>query len=163
MAGCAPLVEIQNNTPFAVRVAVTSGGSRQVVSPSAGSTSSAEVVPGPYSVSVVPDAEWMDYARTVRTIIGDYAFSAQNLTPDQVFELAKRLADINSRIDAYEKAGVGGNGCSGRTVGFDTSSIAADPIFVLEMLMSGETGDMVGEVVVNTAADGSMVAVCSMP
>ena len=83
IAGCAPVLTVQNNSSIPVRVVVRGSGNNQVLSPSPGESSSAEEGEGAYSAYAIPDAEWIEYARLTRRYLGDQLANADNLTGAQ--------------------------------------------------------------------------------
>jgi len=137
LVGCAPVVTIQNNTQIPVRAFLSSGGRSEVLSPSPGESSSAEVTEGPYRVTVVPDLEWIDYAKATRSYLNERLADSDNLTGQQLLDVIRRLKDIAQRIQQFENAAGTGSGCRGA--------------------VSSEGG---GLVAVSTAADGSLVVSC---
>ena len=137
VAGCGPIITVNNITKFPVRVVVSSGGRSEVVSPSAGESSSVEVVEGPYRVYVIPDDEWIAYAKATRQYLNDRLANSQSLTGPQLLDVIRRLKEIAARIQQYEQALGTGKGCAGSV-----------------------TSDGGGVVQVSTAADGGLVVSC---
>ena len=137
LASCAPMITVSNNTGFPVRAIVSSGGTSNVVSPSPGESSSVEAVEGPYRVTVIPDAEWIEYAKLTRQYLNDQLAHSENLTGPQLLEVIQRLKDIAQRMSQFEQAAGGAASCAG--------SISED---------GG------GSVSVSSGVDGAMVIVC---
>ncbi len=138
IAGCAPEVVVQNNTSFPVRAIVVSGGRREMLSPSPGYSSSAEAAEGPYSIIVIPDAEWIEYAKGVRSYLNEQLANADQLTGPQLLEVIRRLKEIATQMQEFEKAAGASSRCSGA--------------------ITSEGGGMVQ---INTAAEGQLVAACN--
>jgi hypothetical protein len=113
IAGCAPVLTVQNDSTVPVRVVVSASGNRQVLSPSPGQSSSAEVGEGAYSAYAIPDAEWIEYARLTRRYLNDQLVNADNLTGTQLLEVIRRLKDIAARMQAYEGAAGSTGACNG--------------------------------------------------
>jgi len=113
IAGCAPVLTVQNNSSIPVRVVVRGSGNNQVLSPSPGESSSAEVGEGAYSAYAIPDAEWIEYARLTRRYLGDQLANADNLTGAQLMDVIRRLKDIAARMQAYEGAEGSSGACRG--------------------------------------------------
>ena len=80
VSGCAPYITVQNNAAFPVRALIVSGGMSQIVSPSPGEASYPEVPTGPFRAVVIPDAEWIEYARATRAYLNQQLAQADNLT-----------------------------------------------------------------------------------
>ena len=99
-----------------MRVAVSARGNSQVLSPSPGESSYAEVGEGAYSAYAIPDAEWIEYARLTRRYLGDQLANADNLTGAQLMDVIRRLKDIAARMQQYEGAEGSASACSGGTV-----------------------------------------------
>ena len=100
LVGCAPSVVVENKTGFAVRVVVHSAGRSEVVSPSPGESSVAEVV------------DWIEWAKLTRKVLNDQLTNSDQLTGPQLLEVVRRLKDIAARMQQYESAGIGAS-CSG--------------------------------------------------
>ena len=113
VAGCAPSIVINNQTSFPVRVVVSSGGKSEVFSPSPGESSTAEAAEGPYGVYVIPDDEWLAYAKATRKYLNDQLANADNLSGPQLLDVIRRLKEIATRIASFERAAGSGYGCSG--------------------------------------------------
>jgi len=138
LVGCAPSVVVENRTGFAVRVVVTSANGSEVLSPSPGESSVAEVAEGSYRATAIPDAEWIENAKATRKFLNDQLANSENLTGPQLLDVIQRLKNIAARMQQYEStAGVGAS-CSGA--------------------VSSDGGD--GLVVISTAANGALVVSC---
>src|SRR5437870_12132835 len=111
---CSPNIIVSNSTSFVVRAVVTNGGHSQVLSPSPGESSSAEGEEGPYSVTVIPDQEWLDHAIATRKFLNDQLANSENLTGPQLLEVVRRLKDIALKIKQFEDTAGNGQGCSGK-------------------------------------------------
>ncbi len=139
VVACGPFVTVENKTKIPVRVVVTSPGRSDVLSPSPGESSSAEVDEGAYSVAVIPDQEWIEYAKLTRQVLNDRLANSQNLTGAQLLDVVQRLKDIASKVQQFEQAAAGkGAGCRG-SVGSDSGG---------------------GRVQVNIGVDGTLVVSC---
>ncbi|MGB8646844.1 MAG: hypothetical protein WCF84_16510 [Anaerolineae bacterium] len=132
-----PVITVENNTKFPVRVVVTNGGSSQTLSPSPGESSAADATEGTYTASVVPDKEWINYAKDVRAFLNNQLAHSDQLTGPQLLDVVQRLKNIAAQMAAYEQAGKGA-GCSGNTVSADHD----------------------GLVQVSVGSDGTLVAQC---
>ena len=137
LAGCGPAIVVQNNTKFPVRVVVATGGKSEMLSPSPGESSAAEASEGAYGVYVIPDEEWIAYAKLTRQYLNDQLANSDKLTGPQLLNVIQRLKDIAERMHQYERAAGSGNGCSGRV-----------------------TSDGGGAVTISTRADGGIVVSC---
>jgi hypothetical protein len=120
-SACGPTVTVSNRTPFVVRASVNAGGSSQMLSPSPNESSSAEVDQGPYRVTVVPDKDWVEYAKATRAYLNERIANSDNLTGPQLLETIQRLKDIASAMQKFEKAAGPASGCGG-TVSNDASA-----------------------------------------
>jgi len=125
--GCAPGVVIQNNAPFPVRAILVVGGQSQVLSSSAGGSSYAEVGSGSYQATVIPDAEWIEYARGTRQYLNDQLANSEALTGEQLLDVIRRLSDIAVAMDRFERAArssaVGAASCSGKVSSESNGSV----------------------------------------
>ncbi len=138
IVGCAPMVTIVNNTKFPVRAIVSSGGRTEVLSPSPGESSSVEVAEGSYQVSVIPDAEWIEYAKLTRKVLNDQLANADKLTGPQLLDVIRRLKDIAARMQDYERAADSVARCGGK--------------------ISSDGGDAL--VTISASPSGALVATC---
>ncbi|MBM3181081.1 MAG: hypothetical protein FJZ86_12090 [Chloroflexi bacterium] len=116
LVGCAPTVTVSNTTSFPVRAIVRSGTS-SVLSPSPGESSSAEVTEGAYRVTVIPDAEWIEYAKLTRQVLNDQLAHADQLTGPQLLDVIRRLKEIALQMQAFEQAAGAGTSCGGKLGG----------------------------------------------
>ncbi len=123
LAGCAPTITVTNQTTFPVRAIVTSKGTRNVLSPSPGESSTAEVNEGPYRVTVIPDAEWIEYAKLTRKVLNDQLANADKLTGPQLLDVIARLKDIAQRMAQYEQAAGTSNSCGGKITEESTGAL----------------------------------------
>ncbi len=114
LASCAPPIVVSNKTSFAVRVIVSGGGVSQTVSPSPGESSIAEIGEGAYKATVIPDAEWIEYAKLTRKVLNEQLANSDNLTGAQLLDVIRRLKDIALRMQQYEQAAGGSASCGGR-------------------------------------------------
>ena len=135
IAGCAPSIVVENKTSFPVRAIIRAGGMSEVLSPSPGESSSAEVGEGSYSATVIPDAEWIEYARATRQYLNEQLAHSDNLTGPQLLEVIRRLKDIAVRIDQFERSAAssaaGAASCEG------TVSLEADGLVVVSTTPEG--------------------------
>lgn len=113
LVGCAPTITVTNETSFPVRAIVASKGARNVLSPSPGESSFAEVTEGAYRVTVIPDAEWIEYAKLTRQVLNDQLANADKLTGPQLLDVIARLKDIATRMAQYEQAAGTSSSCGG--------------------------------------------------
>ncbi len=114
LAGCAPSVVVENHTTVAVRVVVRSSTGSEVVSPSPGESSSVEVAEGSYQVTVIPDVEWIEYAKLTRKVLNDQLANADKLTGPQLLDVIRRLKEIATRMQDYERAAGSAARCGGK-------------------------------------------------
>ncbi len=130
VAGCGPAVVVENRTGFPVRAIVSSRGAREVVSPSPGESSTVEVQAGAYTVVVLPDMEWIEYAKLTRKVLNDQLANADKLTGTQLLDVIRRLKDIATRMQQYEAAAGSSSKCTGRvqseSTGIVTIAVGAD-------------------------------------
>ena len=122
LAGCGPTVTVQNDTKFPVRVMVVAGDGSESLSPSPGESSSAEVGEGRYGVTVIPDADWINYAKATRQFLNDQ-LSNSSLSGAQLLNVIQRLKDIAKRMQDYQSAAGGEASCTG-TVSQDSDGFA---------------------------------------
>jgi hypothetical protein len=113
IAGCGPAITVENKTDIPVRAIVTSGGKSQVLSPSPGESSIADAEEGAYRVAVIPDAEWIEYAKLTRKVLNEQVAQADSLTGPQLLEVVRRLKDIAVRMKEFENAAGSQAGCAG--------------------------------------------------
>lgn len=137
IAGCAPMITVQNNASFPVRVIVTNSGRREVLSPSPGYSSTTEAAEGAYRVTAIPDAEWIEYAKLTRQVLNEQLANADKLTGPQLLEVIRRLKEIAIQMQQYESAARSSASCGGKI-----------------------TSETDGYVEINTAPDGSLTVVC---
>jgi hypothetical protein len=137
LAGCAPMVTVMNKTSFDVRVFISWSGGSEVLSPSPGESSYAEVSEGHFVAAAVPAEDWINYAKATRQYLNDQLANSDNLTGPQLLEVIQRLKDIAARIQQYESTTGKGAACSGSV-----------------------TQESNGMVVVSTAADGRLAVAC---
>ena len=124
VVGCAPTVSVLNRTGFGVRAIVVSRGARQVLSPSPGESSTAEVEEGRFTVTVIPDAEWIEYAKLTRKYLNDQLANSDKLTGPQLLEVIRRLKDVAEKMSQYEATAAKGASCSGAITQEGGSGIA---------------------------------------
>ena len=137
LAGCGPSITVQNSTRIPLRVVVSAGGRSDVLSPSPGESSAAEVDEGPYRATAIPDADWIEYAKLTRKVLNDQLANSDRLSGPQLLDLIQRLKDIAARMQQFEQAAGAGASCGG-TVSSDSN----------------------GQVTVSQGADGKLVASC---
>ncbi|CAG0955101.1 hypothetical protein ANRL3_00501 [Anaerolineae bacterium] len=135
--GCAPTVVVENKTTIPVRAIVVASGQSNTVSPSPGESSSVEAPEGSYRVTVIPDAEWIEYAKLTRKYLNDQLANSDRLTGAQLLEVIRRLKDVAARMQQFEGAAGSGASCSGR-ISEDKSAVA----------------------VISVAANGKLTVVC---
>jgi len=140
-AGCAPYITVKNNTAIPVRALISAGGMQQVVSPSPGEASYPEVASGPFTAVVIPDAEWLEYARATRSYLNSQLANAESLSGEQLLDVIRRLKDIAVRIEQFERAAA--NSSAG--VGSCSGSVSSEQS---------------GVVVIKSAPDGRIVLDC---
>jgi hypothetical protein len=114
LAGCAPSITVRNNTSFPVRVIVSSKGTRATVSPSPGESSTVEAAEGAYRATVIPDAEWIEWAKLTRKYLNDRLANSDQLTGPQLLEVIRRLKDVAQRMQQFEQAAGSSAACGGR-------------------------------------------------
>src|SRR5260221_3525818 len=112
LAACGPTITVQNKTGFAVRAIVKHAGGSDVVSPTPGESSSVNAEEGAYTVTAIPDADWISYAQTVRKLLNEQLANADNLTGPQLLDVVRRLKDIASKMQQFESAAGQGASCS---------------------------------------------------
>ena len=124
VVGCAPTVSVLNKTGIGVRAIVASGGTRQVLSPSPGESSAAEVVEGPFTVAVIPDTDWIEYAKIKRKLLNEQLANADKLTGAQLLEVIRQLKDVAEKMSQFEATAAKGASCSGAITQEGGSGIA---------------------------------------
>ena len=138
LCACTPGVQVENKTKFVVRAVIHSSAGTDVVSPSPGESSSVEVEDGPYSVSVIPDSDWITHAQQTRDFLNKELADPSHLTGQQLLDVVNRLKAIASAMKQFEDAGLG-TGCGG--------NVNSDNSFAL--------------VIVSAAADGKLTVICT--
>ncbi|RPI25242.1 MAG: hypothetical protein EHM70_20340 [Chloroflexota bacterium] len=140
LVGCTPSVSAINQTSFPVRVVIVSGKLREVLSPSPGESSTAEVGDGAWTATVIPDAGWIEYAKAKRAYLNELIANSQNMTGQELLDTIQALKEIATQMAAFEEAarGTPGASCSGA--------------------ITDEVG--FGEVVISAAPDGTLLASC---
>jgi hypothetical protein len=125
----------------------------QVLSPSPGSSSEAEVTQGgTFTAVAIPDRAYLEWAKDTRQTLSNLLANPQGLTPSQVQNLVQQLKDIEAKIKQYESAAGSGDGCTG-TISVET--VEQVPFFgALPMPKSG---------IVDVTADasGKLKVTCS--
>jgi hypothetical protein len=137
VAGCAPMVVVENQTAIPVRAIVVASGQRTVVSPSPGESSWVETSEGIYRVTVIPDAEWIEYAKLTRKYLNDQLANSDKLSGPQLLDVIRRLKDVAVRMQQFEGAADSTASCSGR-ISEDKSAV----------------------VMISLAANGKLTVVC---
>jgi hypothetical protein len=138
LAACGPTVSLQNTTGFAVRAVITTVNGSSVVSPSPGESSSVEAAEGAYTVTAIPDQDWVSYAQTVRKLLNEQLANPDSLTGPQLLDVVKRLKDIAAKMKAFQDTAGAGATCRGMI-----------------------TQDSGGAATVGQAADGSLLVACN--
>ncbi|MBI5303989.1 MAG: hypothetical protein HY868_17775 [Chloroflexi bacterium] len=113
IAGCGPSITVNNKTRIPVRVIVNAAGRSEVLSPSPGESSTADVEPGAYRVTVIRDEEWIAYAKLTRQYLNDQLANSDKLTGPQLLEVIRRLKDIAMQMQQFEQAAGAGASCRG--------------------------------------------------
>ncbi len=113
LTACGPGITVSNTTRIPVRVVVVKKGGSDVLSPSPGESSFTEAEEGVYRVTAVPDAEWIAYARATRQFLNDQLGNSDNLSGPQLLEVIRRLKEVASRMQEYDRAGNANAGCFG--------------------------------------------------
>ncbi len=113
--GCNPVIIAYNKTNIGVKVAITPPGDRmQVVSPSPGSSSGVEVHnAGAFTAVAVRSQEWVEWATLSRKVLSDLLSNPQNLSPDQIKDIQKRLSEIETQLKTFESTTGPGAACTG--------------------------------------------------
>ena len=126
LVACGPEVTVTNNATIPVRVILHSTYGGETLAPSPGESSTAELGEGPYSVTVIPDEEWVTYAKLTRKVLNDRLADAGNLTGPQLLDLIHRLKAIALQLQTYEDTAnkFSAAGSCGGQVTQDTSAAA---------------------------------------
>jgi hypothetical protein len=132
-----PTVTVENKTSFPVRAVVSQSGANSALSPSPGENSSADADVGAYTVTVIPDADWVNYAKTKRKVLNDALANSENLSGQQLLAVVQQLKEIAAQMQAIEQSAGKGASCSG-TVSENHDGLAS----------------------ISQAADGSLVVAC---
>lgn len=115
VTGCSPTLTVNNNTRFAIRAVVSQEGSSDVLSPSPGESSSVDARPGTYSVTAIPDQEWIEWAKLTRKALNDQLADSDRLTGAQLLDVINRLKDIATKMTEFQAAAGSSASCSGTT------------------------------------------------
>jgi hypothetical protein len=137
LAACGPSITVTNNTKFPIRAVVTTSSGSDVVSPTPGNSSAVDADVGNYTVTAIPDADWVAYAQSVRQFLNDQLAHSDSLTGPQLLQVVQRLKDIAKQMQQFQAAAGKGSSCTGAIT---------------------ENGG--GTVNVGQAADGSLVVSC---
>ena len=130
LAACSPSVTVGNTAPFPVRaIVIGEDGTRNVHLVLPGVTVNGDVPEGPYVVTIVPDAQWLEYAQALRGRLVDRLVGAPDLSGAALTEIAARLAEIGPRLRAFERA-AGGATCRG--------TLQADAIATAEIVIRSD-------------------------
>lgn len=113
LTACGPGITVSNSTRIPVRVVVVKKGGSDVLSASPGESSFTEAEEGTYRVTAVPDAEWITYAKATRQFLNDQLGNSDSLSGPQLLEVIRRLKEVASRMQEYDKAGNANAGCAG--------------------------------------------------
>lgn len=114
LSGCVPTITVMNTTKIPVRVVVTSPkGGAETFSPSPGESSNGDLAPGAYTVTVIPDADWTNYAKLSRQALNDRLVNSQNLSGPQLLDVVQRLKDLAAKMDQMQKAAGAAASCGG--------------------------------------------------
>jgi len=138
LAACGPTVTVQNQTGFAVRAIVTTVSGGDVVSPSPGESSSVDAQEGAYTITAIPDQDWINYAQTARKLLNEQLANSDNLSGPQLLKVVQQLKDIAAKMKQFQATAGKGATCRG-TINQDGSG---------------------GTATVSVAADGSLVVSC---
>ena len=114
-----------------MRAIVASPGGPEAVAPSPGESSSVEVEEGTFTVTAIPDSDWIDYARTKRKVLNDMLANSENLTGEQLLAVVAQLKDIALRIKQFQDAAGKSASCSA------TASSDSAPIVVVSQGAGG--------------------------
>ncbi len=112
IAGCSPLIIVENHTRFPIR-AFVSQERTNAVSPSPGESSSVEATEGAYSVAVIPEQEWLEYAKLTRKVLIDELADPDHLTGAQLLDVINRLKDVAATMDEFQRAAGSQASCGG--------------------------------------------------
>jgi hypothetical protein len=138
LASCAPFVTVENRTSIPVRVIISGSGKSNVVSPTPGESSTVEMNEGTYKATVIPDAEWIEYAKLTRKVLNERLAESDKLTGPQLLDVIRRLKEVATRMQQFEQAAGSSASCGGRLTE-DNSA---------------------GLVVVSTASNGTLAISC---
>ena len=83
----------------------------------------------PFSITIVPDADWVAYALTLRERLESRLADPSNLTPSDVTEIVARLVEIAARLRAFDRA---------TGVATCRAKVAADAIAVAEIVVGSD-------------------------
>ena len=125
--GCNPAIIAFNKTNIGVKVAIMPPGDRlQIVSPSPGSSSGVEVHnAGTFTAVAIRSQEWVEWATLSRKALSDMLNNPQNLSPDQIRDIQKRLSEIETQLKTFESTTGPGAACTG-TIERESSFVPVD-------------------------------------
>jgi hypothetical protein len=63
---------------------------------------------------VIPDAEWIEYAKLTRKVLNDQLANADKLTGPQLLDVIHRLKEIAAQMQQFEQAAGSSASCGGR-------------------------------------------------
>jgi hypothetical protein len=117
LAGCGPYVTLENKTDVGIKFITNVGGEQSATSVFPGETSSATGSDyGSYSISVIPNEDWLAWARDFTNALSDQLKHGRDLTPEDVQRITRNLATIREQMAQFEKlAKDAGATCSGKT------------------------------------------------
>lgn len=129
LSSCAPLLRIENETTLGVKALVSIPGSmRQLVTVEPMNDAGLDTIGiGKYIVVVIPDKDWLEYARLQARVLNDLLTGSPNLSPQQANDIKTKLKEIHTALEQYEKA-KSGAACSGKldSEGFNLATISQD-------------------------------------
>jgi hypothetical protein len=118
IAGCGPSIVVENKTTFGVRAIVTTSLGTETFSPSPGEHSTADGTQGSYTVTAIPEQEWLDWARITRKVLNDQIADSSKLTGQQLLDVIDRLKSIAVKMKQFEAAAASaGSSCTGSLTG----------------------------------------------
>jgi hypothetical protein len=113
-AGCSPGISVKNNSNVRLSISVSPpGGGRAMVSPAPGQTAVVDVfLPGKFTASAVPTAEWIDFATMKSALMGALLSNPDVMSPADVASLTRELASIDAKLKQFASDGIGAVSCS---------------------------------------------------
>ena len=75
-------------------------------------------------MAVIPDTDWIEYAKIKRKLLNEQLANADKLTGAQLLEVIRQLKDVAEKMSQFEATAAKGASCSGAITQEGGSGIA---------------------------------------